>query len=59
MAENNFARYQVGVLDVIHKCWRPVISAGMLKSSVQGWQAWVHDRCPCNRENEITGWHVT
>jgi len=37
---------QAGVLIVIHKCLRPVISARMPKSSVQGWQTVGHNRCP-------------
>ena len=38
---------------------KSVISAGMPKSSVQGWQTRGHDRYSCNREHETTGWHVT
>jgi len=29
---------QAPALDVLHKCYRPVIPAGMPESSVQGWQ---------------------
>ncbi len=33
-----FSRSHAPALIVIHKCWKPVISAWMPKSSVHGWQ---------------------
>ena len=44
---------------IVNTSWNPVILAWMPKSSVQGWRTWGYDRCPCNREHETTGWHVT
>ena len=48
-----------GVLDVIHKCWRTVISAGMPKSSVQGWQNGVTTDIPISKEMKLQAGKLT
>jgi len=56
--KKTLARSQAGVLAVIHKCWRPVISAWMPKSSVQGWQTLRHNICPCIHWQKTKAWQV-